>query len=68
MTATEITVSIKKAMLDTGINRRTLAKKVGREYSTITKRFKDIDSVSLGELSRMADVLGLEVKIVRRGE
>lgn len=66
MKSKDISLTIQKAMLDKGITRKSLASKTGKDISTISRRLSRIDTVSLGELQRMAKILGLEIVI--RGE
>ena len=59
----EIAKSIKKAMIDRNYNQKSFAKKLGVDRSTISRRLDNMNSVSLGELIRMASALGLTIKI-----
>lgn len=59
----EITKTIRKAMIDNGIKQKHLAKELHKTDATISKWLKDIDIVQFGELKKIANKLGLKITI-----
>ena len=63
MNGNDIALEMRKAMLDKGINQKTLAKKIGKDTSTVSRRLSSVEAVPFGELLRMAKILDLEIVI-----
>lgn len=61
--SSEITKTIKKAMIDRGMNQKSLAKSMDKSSGTVSKWFSDIDCMRLGDLRMIARKLGLTIKI-----
>ena len=59
----EFTKTIRKAMAEHGVKQTHLAKELHKTDATVSKWLKDIDIVQLGELRKIANKLGLTIKI-----
>lgn len=54
---------MESALIRSGLNKQAVARKTGIPYSTVTKRYKEPETIPLGELLRISAVTGLRISI-----
>ena len=63
MTANQIKGALAGALAEAGMDRLKLSDKIGIPYSTLCKRFREPETMTVGELLEIVEELKLSVQI-----
>lgn len=63
MTAKQIRGILTGALAEAGMDRLKLSDKIGIPYSTLCKRFREPETMTVGELLEIAETLNIPVQI-----
>ena len=63
MTANQIRGALTGALAEAGMDRLKLSDKIGIPYSTLCKRFREPETMTVGELLEIVEELKLSVQI-----
>ena len=63
MTAKQIKGALTGALAEAGLDRLRLSDRIGIPYSTLCKRFREPETMTVGELLEIAEALKLPVQI-----